>query len=68
VYGCGVFCIFREAWKMMRIVKESVKNGLAHDVALELDLNYKKQNVPNALGLHLNFAIFPPPHIWGICS
>jgi len=53
---------------MMRIVKESVKNGLAHDVALELDLNYKKQNVPNALGLHLNFAIFPPPHIWGICS
>lgn len=49
----------------MRIVKESVKNGLAHDVALELDLDYKKQNVPNALGLHLNFAIFTPPTFGG---
>lgn len=65
---CDAFYLFCEVWKVERIVKESVKNGHAHEVALELDLNNKKQKVPNAHELHLNFAIFTPPHFMGICS
>ena len=58
---CGAFYLFCEVWKVERIVKESVKNDHAHEVALELPLNNKKQKVLNALELPLNFVIFTPP-------
>ena len=53
---------------MVRIVNFIVKNGIAHDFAHELPMNYKKQNVPNAHELPITFAIFTPPDIIGICS
>ena len=53
---------------MMRYVNKSVKNGFTLEFTLELHLNHKKQNVPNTLELHLNFAIFTPTHIYMICS
>lgn len=49
----------------MENVKKSVKNRVALEFALELPMNHKKQNIPNALGLPLNFVIFtPPPYLW----
>lgn len=53
---------------MMRNVNRNVKNGFTLGFTLELHLNHKKQNVPNTLELHLNFAILSPPDINGICS
>lgn len=53
---------------MVVIVNFIVKNGFALGFALELPLNHKKQNVPNALELPLDFSIFTPPDIYGMCS
>lgn len=41
--------------------------GFTHEFTLELPLNDKKQNVLFTLELPLNFAIFTPYDIIGIC-
>ena len=56
---------FVDVHDMVVIVNFIVKNGFALGFALELPLNHKKQNVPNALELPLDFSIFTPPTFTG---
>ena len=64
----AIIDLFVVVQDMVWNVNKSVKNRLAHDVAHELPMDYKKQIVLVAHELPMDFAIFTPPEFKPICS